>query len=398
MFGDKRIRLFGGCALAGMCVLFGVLPAAQAFEVKETSGGQPIHWEDSAIVFETDPSVEFVAPGASASIADGVAPWSSMEGAPGISMQPATGFSQPEYDNRNVIYFYPHGYELAGAALAVTIVTFDDTTGSILDTDIVLNGRYSFGVLPTGALPDAFAHPVSNDGASSTPFSGLPGAAFGRFDLLHVVAHETGHALGMRDEMVDPSTVMYLYTLPGDASRRTPTPDDLDGIKEIYAGASSSAQGCSSSTVSPRRARMSPFALGGALLLAAIVWAFAGRRRIRARGPLALAGALAVIGIGPAQAHVSKSARSSLRGDATARIVSARRIETEGPWRTEVTLSPTECRTEACPTSVTVTHWGGRRGHLVQQVGEFVPPRVGDDVEIVADESAESGSGFRILQ
>jgi hypothetical protein len=388
----KRARRFGGSALAMMCVLFGALPAAQAFEVKETSSGQPIHWENSAIVFETDPSVEFAALGAAAAVAEGVSPWSSVEGGPALSVQPAAGFSQPAYDSRNVVYFYPGGYELAGAALAITIVTFDDTTGSILDTDVVLNGRYAFAVLPLGATPDALALPVSNDGVSAAPCVS-PGVAPGRFDLVHIVAHETGHALGMRDEVVDPQPVMYLYTLPGDASRRAPTMDDLDGIKEIYTGVSSSSTGCSSSSLSPRRPRVTPLALAGALGIVALGWAFAGRRRLRARGPLAFAGALAVMVVGPSAVYPANRL-----GDATARVVSTRGVETDGPWRTELTLSPTTCRVSACPSSMTVTHWGGRRGHLVQQAGDFVPPRVGDDVEIVADDGSVGGSGFRILQ
>ena len=115
--------------------------------------------------------------------------------------------------------------------------------------------------------------------------------------------------------------------------------------------------------------------------------------------PLALAGALAVFVVGPAQARsASKLHSASKLGDATAHVVSARALESNGPWRTEVTLAPTTCRVAVCPTSVTVTHWGGRRDHVVQQVGEFVPPRVGDDVEIVAENGSEGGSGFRILQ
>jgi hypothetical protein len=395
MFGEKGVRQVGGCALAMMCVLFGALPTAQAFEVNDTSSGQPIHWEEGAIVLQTDPSIEFAAPGAAAAIAEGVTPWSSVEGAPALSVQAATVSSQPSYDSRNVIYFYPHGYEPAGAALAITIVTYDDTTGSILDTDMVLNGIYSFAALPAGATPDTAALPVSNDGATAMAGGGSAWAARGTFDLVHVVAHETGHALGMRDEIVNHAPVMYLFTLPGDASRRAPTIDDLDGIKEIYAGVSP-AQGCSSSTMSPRRPRVSPLALAGALLVVAIGWAFAGRRRLRARGPAVLAGALAIMVIGPTELHVG-----SPSGDATARVVAVRDVEdveTAGPWRTEVTLSPTVCRISACPSSVTVTHWGGRRGHLVQQVGEFVPPRLGDNVEIVREDGAEGASRFRILE
>ena len=159
----------------------------------------------------------------------------------------------------------------------------------------MLNGRYSFGALPAGSTPNAFAVPVSNDGAGGAPRPGGDGAAVSGRSTSCTIAHETGHALGMRDELVSHDPVMYLYTLPGDASRRAPTNDDLDGLKEIYAEASSSSgPGCSSSTMSPKRPRVSPLVVG-ALLVVAAFGAFAARRRIPARGPLALAGALAVV-------------------------------------------------------------------------------------------------------
>jgi hypothetical protein len=394
MFGNRRARSLGGSVLAMACVLFGVPSVARAFEVKDASNGQPIHWETGSIVLQTDPSVDGLAPGAAAAIAEAVSPWSAVEGGPGISVQPAASPSQPAYDSRNVVYFFPQGYEAAGSALAITIVSYDDTSGAILDTDIVLNGQYAFAALPAGTTPAPWAVPVANDGGKLVG-GACSRTALGTFDLIHVIAHETGHCLGLRDEIEAHAPVMYVYTLPGDASRRTPTDDDLDGLKDIYAGVSS-ARGCSSSTLSPKAPRLPPLVLAIALGTVAIGWVVAGRRRVRAHGSLALAGALSVVIGGPVQMHAG-SAKSKL-GDATARVMSVRDLETEGPWRTEVTLSPTECRISACPSSVTLTHWGGRRGHVVQQVGDFTPPRVGDEIEIVAEKGAAGASRFRALE
>jgi len=52
-----------------------------------------------------------------------------------------------------------------------------------------------------------------------------------------VLVHEVGHALGLADVWNDRHAVMYGYTKPGDASNRSPSPDDVTGLASLYAGA-----------------------------------------------------------------------------------------------------------------------------------------------------------------
>jgi hypothetical protein len=377
-------------AWAMLCVLLGAPTSAYAFEIKTTPTGQPLRWEGGSVTFQLDPSVNAMGPGASAAITSALRAWSSAGRGPAISSLPAAAPSQPAFDGNNVVYFAPGGCSLARAAIAITILTYDDTNGNILDSDIVINGKYAFGVLPDRSTPSSDAPEISNETAGD--FAGFSAAAVGRFDIAHVVAHETGHALGMSDETVSDAPLMFLYSQPGDATHRTPTSDDLAGIGELYADAG--AGGCSSSTLSPKHARPSTLAA----MMVAIALGVALLRMRRAapwKNGAAVAAAFVVVGFAPGaprlapprSASSSSSSSSSRSGPSQARVTATRATETDGPWRTEMSLTIHECRAAFCANQSTFTIWGGRRGHLVQQVGDDVPPTVGDEVLVDVDEN-----------
>jgi hypothetical protein len=204
---------------------------AQAFVVKHSAQGMPVHWPRKEVAFEIDPSVARMAAGAETAIAAAAQLWTGAGGAPTLSMTSAVSASQPAFDGKNVVYFAPTGYAPAGRALAITILTYNAATGEILDADVVVNGRYHFDVLPSNATADPHAQPISNDG--TTNLNG-PTETSGKFDVQHVLAHEFGHTLGMSDEPADQSAMMYLSTKPGDATVRTLAVDDLDGISSLY--------------------------------------------------------------------------------------------------------------------------------------------------------------------
>jgi hypothetical protein len=363
MLQCTRARLAGAGAIVALCTLL-ASTTAQAFEIKKTTSGLPVHWESgAAVVFETDPSIEALTPEAPAAIRAAAESWSTLEGAPGVSVQPAAGPSQPGYDGKNTVYYYPQGYPLAGDALAITILTYDDTDGSILDADIVYNGIYPFATLPTGAEPTPTAIPVSNDGESLAGELGDPGGD--AFDVVHVGAHEMGHALGMNDETVTRSSLMYLYSFPGAASPRAPTNDDLDGLVDLYSG---SGRGCSSSVAAFGRPRVPPPALI-ALVGAMLGWILVGRRR-RAGRSLLVAGSFAVVIAVPRIMPVA-----SRTADTTARVVSTHLVEGDSPWRTEISLASSDG-------TRTMTVLGGRRGTIVQEIGGVEVPRVGDELDV----------------
>jgi hypothetical protein len=211
----------------GMLVLLFSSRSAGAFVLKVASNGQPVHWAQPTVTFVVDPSIEKAVPGGAAAVSAALSAWSSVSGGPEILVTTGPGGGKVAVDGQNTVLFAPHGYSPAGAALAITVVNYDEQSGEIIDTDIVVNGTHQFAVLREGA-DDPSATPVLCEGATS----GIAGAR-AIFDLVHVVSHETGHALGLGD-VVTSGAVMYEYSTPGDASYRAPTSDDLAGVEALY--------------------------------------------------------------------------------------------------------------------------------------------------------------------
>jgi hypothetical protein len=100
-------------------------------------------------------------------------------------------------------------YDSANATLALTTVTFEVSSGRILDADVEIN---SFAV----------------DITTNDPSQGPVGA-----DLQSIVTHESGHFLGLAHSRVADATMNASYS-PGDISFRTLSADDVEGICTIY--------------------------------------------------------------------------------------------------------------------------------------------------------------------
>ncbi|MGH7898102.1 MAG: matrixin family metalloprotease, partial [Candidatus Binatia bacterium] len=93
-----------------------------------------------------------------------------------------------------------------------SIITFESSTGEIVDVDVELNGNFPFAVLP----------PEDN------PFDP-------RVDIQAVVTHEVGHFLGLAHEnRMGPQVVMFFSDTSGNTSHRTLTADDRNGVRSIY--------------------------------------------------------------------------------------------------------------------------------------------------------------------
>jgi uncharacterized protein (TIGR03382 family) len=101
-------------------------------------------------------------------------------------------------------------------ALAITTVTFDATTGRLLDADIEINDiAFEF----TTCDPQA------------------PGCTVA-FDLENTLTHELGHVLGLDHPPSDApgafEATMFASASRGDVEKRTLADDDVDGLCTIY--------------------------------------------------------------------------------------------------------------------------------------------------------------------
>jgi Matrixin len=368
--GNSGARLSRAAAVVYVTALgLTATSRADAFDLKHTQSGLDVRWAVPQVSFVVDPELSAAVDGAADAVADAAQSWSGAAGAPTLSVATGPVASAPAVDGTNSILFL-HSYGAANGALAITIVSVDESTGYIVDTDIVINADHAFAVLPAGARASSTSPLVSTEGSSSVVNTQV-------FDLTHVTAHEIGHALGLADESANVAALMYPYTRAGDASVRTPGSDDLSGIDEDYAGAdlaSGSAQGCGGgASVAGRRAAGSSLP---AVSFVAAAAAWLALRRRRAVAPCALALVAVLAGSGQARSAPLSPV------DATARVTSATTRISNGVFQTTLDLVPRSCHLPVCPDHAFAQVWGGTMNGITQRVGASAVPSVNDEVDV----------------
>ena len=369
------------CAMTAAAI-GAVTHGAAAFELKHTSHGVALRWNAARVSYVIDPSVEERVRGGAAAAASAVDGWSREGDGPTLATTVGSGEAKPGLDGQNSVILAPHGFAPAGEALAVTVTSYDDASGAIVDSDIVINGVHAFAVLDASAHPASDASPIATDGSSSDDDS----TRSSPFDLGHVVSHEVGHTLGLADETDDHASLMYAFTMPGDASIRTPSNDDIDGVDALYAtagSAPSSRGGCGQSSVAGSRTRPMDawFALA---LFGGFGVRLATQRRTRAavRMGIAIGGAVTALVAWPDAAR-SATPAPALLADAIARVTSVSTSNGAGLFETKLELTPTACRHDPCAAKARAHVWGGTLGGITQRVGGGDGiPRVGDIVDI----------------
>jgi hypothetical protein len=379
--GNSGARLSRAAAVVYVTALgLTATSRADAFDLKHTQSGLDVRWAVPQVSFVVDPELSAAVDGAADAVADAAQSWSGAAGAPTLSVATGPVASAPAVDGTNSILFL-HNYGAANGALAITIVSVDESTGYIVDTDIVINADHVFAVLPAGARASSTSPLVSTEGSSSVVNTQV-------FDLTHVTAHEIGHALGLADESANVAALMYPYTRAGDASVRTPGSDDLSGIDEDYAGAdlgSGSAQGCGGgASVAGRRAAGS--SLPAVPFVAAAATWLALRRRRRAVAPCALALVAVLAGSGQARSAPLSPV------DATARVMSATTRISNGVFQTTLDLVPRSCHLPVCPDHASAQVWGGTMNGITQRVGASAVPSVNDEVDVAYRMAVEGAS------
>jgi MYXO-CTERM domain-containing protein len=373
MYGEQR----RSAAVGFVCALLAAVLApasAMAFEAKHTASGMPVKWTSTNVSYVVDPTVAANVPGGADAVAAAAEAWSGMEGAPKLSTTAGPGGGVVAADGQNTILLVPEGFAPADGALAITVLTYEESTGAIVDADIVVNGEHAFAVLASGARAADGVAPVSNEGSPDGEGEGGP-----RFDLGHVAAHELGHSLGLGDVRDQAGEVMYAFSRPGDASYRAPAPDDVDGLAEIYGGSPPAHAGCGASVAGgPSRPEDTWAALALAL---AGAWAVS-RRRARALVPVWPVCAMIAVLAGGADAARSAPGVVSAAAEAVGTVAAASTCNVGGVFQTTLDVVPTSCRSGSCPATARVLAWGGTLAGITQQVGEYPVPQVGDRVAL----------------
>lgn len=369
-------------------------PDAHAYVVKKTSKGELVHWETRTVDYTFDPSIDANIPDAVSATSRAMLSWSGTVGAPDLQGHPASAVTsaptRPGFDQKNGVFFMANGYAPAGRALAITVLTYDNASGRILDADIIVNGSYKFAVLKDAAEVAAEdkhvagAHPSNTDGITHQ----VDGQSVDTvYDLHHVVAHELGHSLGMNDEMERKDALMYRYSSPNDATMRAPASDDIAGLAELYSTKlEASGNGCGNATVAPKKPSL---AASHFAMIATFGFLFflvlRGRSDRRARLAFVVAAAVAAYALLPS---ISKNDSGVARagelapGHARAKVLTTATTMEEGLLKTTFKLATTACRAATCPKMGEGFAWGGTAGDIRQEVGGQFAPRSGDDVDV----------------
>ena len=183
---------------------------AHAFVLKQTSSGATVRWARSDVVLDLDASILAI-PDVERRLNAAIRLWRGSASAPRVRLGSRVS-TTPKVDGRNVL-FLRDGYPPVNGALGITLLSFDESTGNIVDADIVINPRYSF----------------------RTPGQMLRGAASRQYDLERVLGHEIGHLLGLDDEPDESAALMFPTTKPEHRLGSFLYADDLEGVGRLYA-------------------------------------------------------------------------------------------------------------------------------------------------------------------
>jgi hypothetical protein len=249
---DKLALTFALCA-ASWCIA----DRASAYTLKLTEAGKNVRWRSPRVEVYVHESMLNVLSHVDArrAVSIGTDAWTGL-GGPRLYLMTAldTREYRPGQAGTQIVLADPWPYE--ATRLAVTVTTFRQDDGTILDADVLLNPAFDWALLDESGEPS------------------------GRFDVASVVTHELGHVLGL-EHSEDPRATMWADTRRGDTQQRTLEQDDEDGVAEAYAegfAAPVMPRGCGGATVA---SSAPPLGLALAGWVAGLFAVRRGRRRLR---------------------------------------------------------------------------------------------------------------------
>jgi hypothetical protein len=301
-----RVRAAAALALAGLGLCGVARPAAAYVRYRTATTNAPFAWPQTCVGITAYPqsmadvngNMDLTHEQIMKASAASAAAWSAEQNPCSflaISVVPSTAETPiARYDYKNSLVFRTESWcapsdspgtcSYDAAALAITSVFANKTTGQIRDADIEVNARFFIWAdldTDTGAV--------------------------GKQDLQNALTHEMGHLIGLDhtcyitgpapvDQNGQPipscdsasaavrATTMFASAEPGDLEKRTLAPDDKQAICDMYpiANDPKSCGGDEGCAVAPGRSR-APETVAVALAVA-LAGAFVAASRRRARG------------------------------------------------------------------------------------------------------------------
>lgn len=189
-----------------------------AYQLKSDGSGSPVRVASTETVFRLPTSAPQGLDLAAVhqAIENSLQGWSD---ASGLALQSAPGdpYAEPGYvaegENHNDIIFVEKDWKWDDQAVAITLITINQTTHTILDTDILFNAQqHRFAILPEEDKESYFD------------------------DVENTFNHEMGHSLGLAHSEFS-HAVMYGQAERGEISKRVLSDDDIAAVKVLYAEA-----------------------------------------------------------------------------------------------------------------------------------------------------------------
>jgi hypothetical protein len=192
---------------------------AGAYQTKQTATGMPLRWPAGSINVEIALDQGPATPGVDDSVAAAQRAVDTYVTALGgmtsdIQVQVDMRYGSPPPtdggDGKTTVRWQDDGWDdLDPQALAVTLTSYDPSSGHITDADIIMNTRYSWC--------------TSSDGCR------------GEYDVQSILTHEVGHVFGLAHD-TDPDAVMYPTAAACETRKRKLAHSDLEGLSFLYAG------------------------------------------------------------------------------------------------------------------------------------------------------------------
>jgi hypothetical protein len=350
-------------ALPIAAALFAASASADAYTLRNTDAGERVRWRVERVELVADPSLEALGKRSKEAASAAASAWSKADGAPKLRVKAGTADAigyLPGGENHSSIRFEQNGWEAAGDALAVTVLTYK-SDGGIVDADVVVNGGPA---RPFGEMTD-----------DPGPYGTLAASQSAPYDLQNVLTHELGHVLGLGEEPVIEDATMFPTSGRGEVKKRDIDDDDALGVADLYSPMETTVEqipACSA----PRaqlRSGLSFAALAFALsCVARARRAAATRRKIAWVGSAILGALLIVVARRPLLA-------AQLAGTADAppsQVVAAQARREGGLIVTRLVLRSRACPSCA-PTEEVVDAPGGTLDGFTQVVGDARVPGVG---------------------